>query len=41
MYCDYASDRAHDVKKHAERKHPENHPFLKNVTISKTYNVNS
>ena len=24
MYCDYASDRAHDVKKHAERKHPEN-----------------
>ena len=24
LYCDYASDRAHDVKKHAERKHPEN-----------------
>ena len=37
MYCDYASDRAHDVKMHSKRKHPENHPFLKNVTILKTY----
>ena len=37
MYCDYTSDRSYNVKIHAERKHPENHPFLENVTISKTY----
>ena len=25
------------MKRHVMKKHPENHPFLKNVTISKTY----
>ena len=36
-FCNYSSDRSYNVKIHAERKHPENHPFLENVTISKTY----
>ena len=37
MYCDYTSDQSNNMKRHAERKHPENNKFITNVTISKTY----
>ena len=37
MYCDYTSDKACNVRRHAGRKHPEHNKFITNVTISKTY----